>query len=327
MSNDIPVPAAEPINYRSDNTARTIHLAIFASLAVALAIAPFVLYPIFVMKVMCFALFTCSFNLLFGYGGMLSFGHAAFFGTGSYFCAYFAKKHGLPTELALSLGTLAATLLSVIGGLLAIRRQGIYFAMITLATAQMIFFIAVQTPYAGGEDGIQSVPRGKLFGQFDLANTMTLYVTIAVLFIAALLAYYRIIHSPFGRVLRAIRDSETRAISLGYNVNRYKLMLFVLSGTLAGLAGAMKCIVFQLASLTDVHWSLSGEVVIMTLVGGLGTIFGPVVGALILVGMQNYLATFGDWVMIIQGLVLFACVMTFRKGILGVIASRLKLRL
>jgi branched-chain amino acid transport system permease protein len=327
MSNDIPVPAADPINYRNDNAARTIHLAIFASLAVALAIAPFVLYPIFVMKVMCFALFTCSFNLLFGYGGMLSFGHAAFFGMGSYFCAYFAKKHGLPTELALGLGTLAAALLSVIGGLLAIRRQGIYFAMITLATAQMIFFIAVQTPYAGGEDGIQSVPRGKLFGQIDLANTMSLYVTVAVLFIAALLVYYRIIHSPFGRVLRAIRDNETRAISLGYHVNRYKLMLFVLSGTLAGLAGAMKCIVFQLASLTDVHWSLSGEVVIMTLVGGMGTIFGPVLGALILVGMQNYLATFGDWVMIIQGIVLFACVMTFRKGILGVIASRLKLRL
>lgn len=327
MSLGIPNPAPGPIDYRTEDAARKFHAAIFAGLALALAVAPFVLYPIFVMKVMCYALFACSFNLLLGYGGLLSFGHAAFFGTGSYLCAYFAKKHGLAPELAIGLGTLAAAVLSVIGGLLAIRRQGIYFAMITLATAQMMYFIALQTPYAGGEDGIQSVPRGKLFGVVDLEDTLPLYVTVAVLFMVALLAYYRIIHSPFGRVLRAIRDNEVRTISLGYSASSYKLTLFVLSGTLAGFAGAMKCIVFQLASLTDVHWSLSGEVVIMTLVGGMGTIFGPIVGAALLVAMQNYLARFGDWVMIIQGVVLFVCVMMFREGIVGVVARRFKLRL
>ena len=327
MSLGIPDPTPAPIDYRADDAARALHAAIFAGLALALAVAPFVLYPIFVMKVMCYALFACSFNLLLGYGGLLSFGHSAFFGTGSYLCAYFAKKHGLQPELAIGLGTLAAAMLSVIGGLLAVRRQGIYFAMITLATAQMMYFVALQTPYAGGEDGIQSVPRGKLFGVVDLADTLPLYVTVAVLFMAALLAYYRIIHSPFGRVLRAIRDNEARTISLGYSASSYKLTLFVLSGTLAGFAGAMKCIVFQLASLTDVHWSMSGEVVIMTLVGGMGTIFGPIVGAALLVAMQNYLARFGDWVMIIQGVVLFVCVMTFREGIVGVVARRFKLRL
>ena len=327
MSAGIPDPTPAPIDYRTDDAARALHAAIFAGLALALAVAPFVLYPIFLMKVMCYALFACSFNLLLGFGGLLSFGQSAFFGTGSYLCAYFAKKHGLPPELAIGLGTLAAAMLSVIGGLLAVRRQGIYFAMITLATAQMMYFIALQTPYAGGEDGIQSVPRGKLFGIVDLEDTLPLYVTVAVLFMAALLVYYRIIHSPFGRVLRAIRDNEARTISLGYSANSYKLTLFVLSGTLAGFAGAVKGIVFQLASLTDLHWSASGEVVIMTLVGGMGTIFGPIVGAAILVAMQNYLARFGDWVMIIQGVVLFVCVMTFREGIVGVVARRFKLRL
>ncbi len=327
MKRGIPDLAAVPINYQTEDAARALNVAILIALALALAVAPFVLYPIFVMKVMCYALFACSFNLLLGFGGMLSFGQSAFFATGSYLCAYLAKKHGLPPELAIGLGTLAAAMLSVIGGLLAIRRQGIYFAMITLATAQMIYFIAMQTPYAGGEDGIQSVPRGKLFGVVDLEDTMLLYVTVAVLFMAALLAYYRIIHSPFGRVLRAIRDNEARTISLGYSANSHKLMLFVLSGTLAGFAGALKCIVFQLASLTDVHWSTSGEVVIMTLVGGMGTIFGPVAGAALLVTMQNYLAPYGDWVMIIQGVVLFVCVMTFREGIVGVIARRFKRRL
>ena len=317
-------PTPTPIDYQADNFARTVQVVIFISLAFGLCVAPFVLYPIFVMKVMCYALFACSFNLLLGYGGLLSFGHAAFFGAGSYLCAYFAKAHGLQPEVAVGLGTLAAALLSAVGGILAIRRRGIYFAMITLATAQMLYFVALQTPYAGGEDGIQSVPRGTLFGVVDLANTLPLYITVSVVFLAAMFAYYRVIRSPFGRALSAIRDNETRAISLGYSVASYKITLYVLAGTLAGLAGAMKCIVFQLASLTDLHWSLSGEVVIMTLVGGMGTIFGPLVGTVILVGMQNYLAPFGDWVMIIQGVVLFICVMSFREGVVGVVMQRFK---
>jgi branched-chain amino acid transport system permease protein len=315
------------IDYTAADRTTALHKAVFFGLVVLLAVAPFLLYPIFVLKILCFALFACSFNLLLGFGGLLSFGHSAFFGTASYVCAYLAKQHGLTPELAIFCGTAAAAVLGYLSGQLAIRREGIYFAMITLATAQMIFFIALQTPYAGGEDGIQSVPRGYLFGVIDLSTNMPLYTTMAVLFMAGLLVYYRVIFSPFGHVLRAIRDNESRTVSLGYDAHSYKLMLFVISAALAGLSGAMKCIVFQLASLTDVHWSMSGEVVLMTLVGGMGTIFGPVVGAAVIVAMQNYLAQFGDWVMIIQGLVFFFCVLMFREGLVGVLMRRLKLSL
>ncbi|HEV7335244.1 MAG TPA: branched-chain amino acid ABC transporter permease [Bosea sp. (in: a-proteobacteria)] len=294
-------------------------------IAIALVIAPFVAYPVFVMKVLCFALFALAFNLLLGYGGLLSFGHAAYFGMASYVCAYAAKHWGLNPEFAILAGTGVAAILGLVFGSLAIRRQGIYFAMITLALAQMVFFFSLQTPrFTGGEDGIQAVPRGKLFGMINLADDRTLYWVVALIFMAGLLAFYRIIHSPFGQVCKAIRDNEPRAISLGYRANQYKLAVFVLSAMLAGLAGSTKAIVFQLASLTDVHWSMSGEVVLMTLVGGLGTIFGPIVGALVIVSMQNFLATLGAWVTVIQGVIFVLCVLLFREGILGVIAKWIK---
>ena len=242
--------------------------------------APFVIYPLFLMKVLCFALFACAFNLLIGYGGLLSFGHAMFLGMAGYVSAHAAKVWGLPTELAILAGTGAATVLGLLVGLLAIRRQGIYFAMITLALAQMIFFFCLQAKFTGGEDGIQSVPRGKLLGLIDLTDNFAMYYFVLAIFTAGFLLIYRIIHSPFGQVLKAIRENEPRAISLGYRTERYKLMAFVLSAALAGLAGATKAIVFQLASLTDVDWQMSGEVVLMTLLGGMGTVFGPVVGAL-----------------------------------------------
>ncbi|MBC7140254.1 MAG: branched-chain amino acid ABC transporter permease, partial [Defluviimonas sp.] len=287
------------------------HVAIFLALLVAGLVAPFFLYPVFVMKVLCFALFACAFNLLLGYTGLLSFGHAAYFGSASYISAHAAKIWGLPPELAILSGVVAAMVLGLAIGALAIRRQGIYFAMVTLAFAQMVFFLAVQAPFTGGEDGIQSVPRGHLFGFFDLQNDFTLYFVVLAIALGGILAIYRIIHSPFGQVLKAIRQNEPRAISLGYRVNRYKLMTFVLSAGFAGLAGATKAIVFQLATLTDVHWATSGEVVLMTLIGGLGTVFGPIIGAIVIVGMQNYLATMGAWVTIIQGVIFVVTVLLF----------------
>lgn len=302
-----------------------LHRTILIGLAVVLAVAPFVAYPVFVMKVMCFALFALAFNLLLGYGGLLSFGHAAYFGMASYVSAYAAKNWGLTPELAILLGTGVSAALGAVFGALAIRRQGIYFAMITLALAQMVFFFSLQTPrFTGGEDGIQAVPRGKLFGLVSLADDRALYWLVAVIFLGGLLLIYRIIHSPFGQVCKAIRDNEPRAISLGYRANRYKLAVFVLSATLAGLAGSTKAIVFQLASLTDVHWSMSGEVVLMTLVGGLGTVFGPIVGALVIVSMQNYLASLGAWVTVVQGVIFVICVLLFREGIVGVIAKAIR---
>ncbi len=304
--------------------AANLHRAIFIAIAVFLAVAPFLLYPVFLMKVLCFALFACAFNLLLGYGGLLSFGHAAYLGTASYICAHTAKVWGMPPELAILFGTAAAAALGFVFGSLAIRRQGIYFAMITLALAQMVFFFSLQAPFTGGEDGIQAVPRGRLFGLIDLSRDTTLYYLVAVIFLAGVLFIYRVIHSPFGQVLKAIRDNEPRAISLGYATNRYKLVVFTLSATLAGLAGATKAIVFQLASLTDVHWTMSGEVVLMTLVGGMGTVFGPMVGAAVIVTMQNYLAHLGAWVTVIQGIIFVICVMLFREGIIGVIAKKLK---
>jgi branched-chain amino acid transport system permease protein len=292
-----------------------------------LVVAPFVLYPVFVEKALCFALFACAFNLLIGYVGLVSFGHALYFGWASYLCAYAAKSWGLPPEIAIVIGTATAAGLGVIAGVIAIRRQGIYFAMITLALAQMMYLVALRVKLTGGEDGIQAVPRGRLFGVFDLGNETTMYVFVLVVVLAAFFLIYRIINSPFGEVLKAIRENEQRAISLGYNTDRYKLVAFVLSATLAGLAGSMKSLVFQLASLTDVHWNMSGEVVLMTLVGGLGTVFGPFVGAFFIVALENYLAPFGQWVLVIQGAIFVACVMVFRRGIVGELANRLRITL
>jgi branched-chain amino acid transport system permease protein len=295
-----------------------------AVMALLFAVAPLVVYPVFMMKAMCFALFACAFNLLLGFGGLLSFGHAMFLGTAGYAAAHSAKIWGFPPELAIVFGTACAFLLSVVTGLLAIRRLGIYFAMITLALAQMIFFFYLQTPFTGGEDGIQAVPRGRLFGFIDLSSIWAMYYTVFVVFIAGFLIIYRAIHSPFGQVLKAIRENEARATSLGYDSVRYKFMAFMLSGTLAGLAGAVKALVFQLASLTDVHWTMSGEVVLMTLLGGLGTIFGPVVGAFIIIAMENYLAQLGAWVTVVQGAIFVVCVLTFRRGVVGEIAHFIK---
>src|SRR6187397_3679112 len=273
----------------------------FVIMTAALVIAPFVTYPLFLMQAMCFALFACAFNLLIGYVGLLSFGHALYFGWASYLSAYSAKAWGFPPELAILAGTATAAICGLVAGSLAIRRQGIYFAMITLALAQMMYFFALQAKFTGGEDGIQAVPRGHLFGIFDLKNEMTMYAVVLVIFLAGFLFIYRIIHSPFGEVLKAIRENETRAISLGYKTERYKLTAFVLSATLAGVAGSTKAIVLQIASLTDVDWPMSGEVVLMALVGGLGTVFGPVVGAFVVIAMQTYLAQVGQWVTVIQG--------------------------
>jgi branched-chain amino acid transport system permease protein len=291
-------------------------------MAALLAVAPLVgIYPVFLMKALCFALFACAFNLLIGYGGLLSFGHAMFLGTAGYVCAHAAKVWGWPPEAAILAGTGAAAMLGLVAGLLAIRRQGIYFAMITLALAQMIYFFCLQAPFTHGEDGIQSVPRGRLFGLLDLSNSLTMYYFVLVVFIAAFALIYRIINSPFGQVLKAIRENEARTISLGYDAERYKLLAFVLSATLAGLAGATKAIVFQLASLTDVHWTMSGEVVLMTLLGGMGTVFGPVVGAFIIVGLENYLSSFGEWVTVITGAIFVICVLAFRRGVVGEIMA------
>ena len=291
-------------------------------MASLLAIAPFVgFYPVFLMKALCFALFACAFNLLLGFGGLLSFGHAMFLGTAGYVCAYTAKQFGLTPELAILAGTAASAALGVVVGALAIRRQGIYFAMITLAIAQMMYFFYVQAPFTHGEDGIQGVPRGHLFGLIDLGGPLAMYYTVVVVFVAAFALILRIIHSPFGQVLKAIRENEPRTVSLGYDADRYKLLAFVLSATLAGLAGALKAIVVQLAALTDVYWTMSGQVVLMTLLGGMGTIFGPVVGAFVIVALENYLAGFGEWVTIITGVIFVVCVLAFRRGIVGELAA------
>ncbi|HEX2654427.1 MAG TPA: branched-chain amino acid ABC transporter permease [Xanthobacteraceae bacterium] len=299
----------------------------FAIMVALLIIAPSFIYPMFLMKALCFALFACAFNLLIGYVGLLSFGHALFFGWASYVSAYTAKIWGLPPELAIFAGVIIAAGLGLVVGLLAIRRQGIYFSMITLALAQMMYFFALQARFTGGEDGIQAVPRGRFLGVLDLSNQTNMYFFVVAIFLGSFLLIYRIINSPFGEVLKAVRENEARAISLGYKTDRYKLAAFVLSATLAGLAGGTKAIVFQLASLTDVHWSMSGEVILMTLVGGLGTVFGPVIGAFVIVAMENYLAQFGQWVTVIQGVIFVACVLLFRRGIIGEIANALKIKL
>jgi branched-chain amino acid transport system permease protein len=299
----------------------------FVVMVAALIVAPFVTYPLFLMQAMCFALFACAFNLLIGYVGLLSFGHALYFGWASYLSAYAAKAWGFTPELAILTGTATGAVLGLLAGSLAIRRQGIYFAMITLALAQMMFFFALQAKFTGGEDGIQAVPRGYLFGLIDLRNEMVMYVVVLAIFLAGFMFIYRIIHSPFGEVLKAIRENEARAISLGYKTDRYKLVAFVLSAALAGLAGSTKAIVLQLASLTDVNWPMSGEVVLMTLVGGLGTIFGPVVGSFVILIMQYKLAAVGEWVLVIQGVIFVTCVLLFRRGIVGELANKLRIKL
>ncbi len=282
------------------------------------------IYLVFAMKVLCFALFACAFNLLLGFTGLLSFGHAAFFGTAAYITAYFCKEVGLSPEFGIILGVLGSGLLGYLMGALAIRRQGIYFAMVTLALSQMVYFLAVQLPFTGGEDGIQGVPRGMLFGFIDLKNDVAMYYFVLAVFLFGFALIMRAVHSPFGQVLKAIRENEPRAISLGYDVDRFKLMSFVISAALSGLAGSMKSLVFQLATLTDVHWHMSGEVVLMTLLGGMGTILGPAVGAGIVVGLQNYLANIGSWSTIATGFIFVICVLAFRRGVVGEIAAHFK---
>ena len=298
----------------------------FILLAVAGLVAPFVGYPIFLMKVLCFALFASAFNLLIGYTGLLSFGHAMFFGFAAYVSGHAAKVWGLTPELAILAGTLSATAIGAVTGWLAVRRQGIYFEMVTLALAQMVYFICVQAPFTYAEDGIQSIPRGELLGLIDLSGDRTMYYLVFAIFMFGLLAIYRIIHSPFGQVLKSIRENEARALSLGYDVDRYKLVAFILSATLAGLAGATKSLAFGLATLTDVSWQMSGEVVLMTLLGGMGTIFGPALGAAIIVTMQNYLAGLGSMVTIIMGATFVVCVLLFRRGIVGEIEHRFRMK-
>ena len=325
--NRVVEPLANPLAKQPSALRNQAETIAFVVMVGALMAAPFFTYPLFLMQAMCFALFACAFNLLIGYVGLLSFGHALYFGWASYLAAYSAKVWGFPPELAILTGTATGAVLGLLAGSLAIRRQGIYFAMITLALAQMMYFFALQAKFTGGEDGIQAVPRGHLFGVIDLRNEINMYFLVLVIFLAGFLFIYRIIHSPFGEVLKAIRENEQRAISLGYKTDRYKLVAFVLSAALAGAAGATKAIVLQLASLTDVNWPMSGEVVLMTLVGGLGTIFGPIVGSFVILVMQYKLSVLGEWVLVIQGVIFVSCVLLFRRGIIGELANKLRIRL
>jgi len=297
----------------------------FAGLIVVGALAPFLVYPTFLMKLWCFALFACAFNLMLGYSGLLSFGHAAFFGGSAYITGYLCRDLGLSPELGLLFGTAFGGLLGAIFGLVAIRRAGIYFAMITLGLAQLVYFLALQLGFTGGEDGMQGIPRGHLFGLIDLSDNLAMYFFVFTVFLLGFALVQRAIHSPYGQILKAIRDNEARATSLGYDVARFKLIAFVLSASLAGLAGATKALVFQLASLADVHWHTSGQVVLMTLLGGLGTILGPVVGAVTIVGLENLLADkVGSWVEVIMGAMFVLCVLLFRRGIVGELKALLQ---
>ena len=296
-------------------------------------VAPYVVYPVFMMKLLCFALFASAFNLLLGYTGLLSFGHAAFFGGASYITGYLVKNNGLTPELGVLGGTLFAALLGYLIGSLAIRRQGIYFAMVTLALAQIVYFVALKAPFTGGEDGLQGIPRGKLFGMIDLNQVysiggspvaLNLYYFVFALFCLGFWIIFRTINSPFGQVLKAIRENEPRAVSLGYKVERFKLMAFVISAALAGMAGSMKSLVFQLASLTDVSWHTSGEVVLMTLLGGVGTVLGPLVGAFTVITLQSELSSVGSWITVIIGVTFVVCVLLFRRGFVGELGRMLK---
>lgn len=312
----------------------------YAAVVIGTLAAPFFLYPVLLMKIMCFALFACAFNLLIGFTGLLSFGHAAFFGGAAYVAGHALKVWGVPTEIGLLLGVAFAAVMGFVVGKLAIRRQGIYFTMITMALSQMLFFVFLQAPFTGGEDGLQSIPRGTLLGFIDLKNDLTLYYVVFGIVVLSFLLVVRIIHSPFGQVLKAVRENEPRAISLGYDTDHYKLLAFVLSAALAGLAGSTKALVLGFGTLTDVHWSMSGLVVLMTLVGGMGTLFGPVVGAIIIIALENKLGDLGTWlatishvewfntigesVTMVTGLIFVVCVLAFRRGIIGELAARLK---
>ncbi|MDY8108025.1 branched-chain amino acid ABC transporter permease [Fulvimarina sp. 2208YS6-2-32] len=287
---------------------------------VALLIMPHYVYPVMIAKVLCFALFAAAFNLLLGFAGLLSFGHAAFFGMSAYVTGYCLQSLGLTAELGILAGTATGALLGLLMGLLAIRRQGIYFAMITLALSQMVYFVALQAPFTGGEDGLQGVPRRPLFGVVDMTSNMNVYYLTLAIFCLGLFIVYRTVHSPFGQVLKSIRENEPRAISLGYDADRYKLMAFVISAALAGLAGSTKVMIFQLASLTDIQWQMSGEVVLMAVLGGIGTMLGPIVGATIIITLQNELAQVGSVSTIVQGAVFVFCVLAFRRGIVGEIS-------
>lgn len=321
LENLPPVAAVLPsVEQERRRAARRRKLVFCAALVGVALVAPLAIYPVFLMKLLCFALFACAFNLLLGYAGLLSFGHAAFLATGGYVTGYLLSQYsGLSTELGILAGTLASGVLGLGFGLLAIRRQGIYFAMITLALAQLVFFVYVQAPFTGGENGLQGVPRGELFGLIDLKNNLAMYYFVLAVFLFGFAVIQRTIHSPYGQVLKAIRDNEPRAISLGYNVDAHKLLAFVISATLTGLAGATKTVVFQLASLTDAHWHMSGEVILMTLLGGVGTVLGPLVGAGVVVTLQSYLSSgpLGDWVHVILGVIFVLCVLLFRAGIVG----------
>lgn len=313
----------------------------FGFVAAALLLAPFIVYPVFLMNLLCFALFACAFNLLIGFTGLLSFGHAAFFGGAAYVTGWALKSAGLPVELGLLLGMAAGAAIGLVMGSLAIRRQGIYFTMITLALAQMLYFVFLQAKFTGGEDGLQGVPRGKLLGLLDLSSDLSLYYVVLAIAVAGFALIVRTVHSPFGQVLKAIKENEPRAISLGYDVDRYKLLAFVLSASLAGLAGSTKTLVLGFATLTDAHWAMSGLVVLMTLVGGLGTIIGPVVGAVIIIALENKLGDLGnmlasltniEWfrslgesVTVVTGLIFIVCVLAFRRGIVGEISARFAL--
>ena len=320
-------PQAAATSARPTATRRIGQFAWLAVLAFLLA-APFIgVYPVFMMNALCFAIFACAFNLLLGYTGLLSFGHAAFMGSAAYATGWLVRSAGWSPELGVLAGTAIAGAIGLVVGLIAIRRQGIYFAMITLAMAQMIYFICLQVPFTGGEDGLQGVPRGRLFALLPLDNDLVMYYLVLAVFVAVFLGIVRIVHSPYGQVLKAIRENEARAVSLGYDVDRYKLLAFVLSTALAGLAGSMKTLVLGFATLSDVHWSLSGEVVLMTLLGGMGTFAGPVVGAVTIIGLQNFLADrVGSWVTVIIGAIFVFCVIAFRRGIVGELLAWLKRR-
>jgi branched-chain amino acid transport system permease protein len=320
-------PAAEPPqidmgNVLASSLARKARWAWLAVLALLIA-APFIgLYPVFMMKALCYAIFACAFNLLLGFTGLLSFGHAAYLGAAAYATGWLVRSAGLTPELGVLAGMAVAALLGLVVGSLAIRRQGIYFAMITLALAQLVYFVFLQVPFTGGEDGLQGVPRGNLFGLISLSGAegtnYAMYYFVLAVFVAVFLFIVRIVHSPYGQVLKAIRENEPRAISLGYDVDRYKLLAFVLSTALAGLAGSLKTLVLGFATLSDAHWSLSGEVILMTLLGGLGTFAGPVLGAFTVIGLQDYLSDrVGSWVTVIIGVIFVVCVIAFRRGFVG----------
>ncbi len=318
-------PSTRPFRFLGFTGAQGIAFLVMLALIVILPFAG--VYPVFLMKVLCFALFACAFNLLIGYVGLLSFGHAAYFGMGGYVTAWTAKVWGLDPALAILLGGVTGAGLGLVFGSLAIRRQGIYFAMITLALAQMNYFFCLQAPFTGGEDGIQQVPRGTLFGFISLRSDMTMYALVATVFVVGFLLIHRVVHSPFGQVLKAIRENEPRATSLGYRTDDYKLIAFVLSCFVTGIAGGMKSLVFGIATLTDVNYAMSGDVVLMTLLGGLGTIFGPVLGATVIQSLEQYLAQFGSWVTVTQGVIFVICVLAFRRGIIGEIAAKLRIHL